>query len=143
MSVEENKALIRRGFEEGINGGNDAVFDEVISPDYVNHDMPTTASGAESFKQVIGMFRAAFPDLRVEVEDVIGEGDMVSTRGTMRGTHDGEFMGVPATGSSVTVSYIDIWRVEDGKAVENWVQMDMMGLMGQIGAIPAPEGAEA
>ncbi len=141
--MEENTAIVRRLFEEDMNRDNPAVFDEVISPDYVNHDMPAPAPGAEGFRQVIGMFRAAFPDLRVEVEDEIGEGDMVSTRGTMRGTHRGDFMGVPATGNSVAVPYIDIWRVEDGRLVENWVQMDMMGLMQQIGAIPAPEAPGA
>lgn len=143
MSAEENKALILRGFEEGINEGDDAVFDEVISPGYVNHDMPAPTPGPEGFKQVIGMFRAAFPDLHVEVEDVIGEGGMVCTRGTMRGAHRGEFMGVPATGNSVAVSYIDIWRIEGGKAMENWVRMDMMGMMQQLGAVPDPETAEA
>ena len=113
------------------------MFDEVISADYINHDMPAPAPGPEGFKQVIGMFRAAFPDLHVTVEDVIGEGDKVATRGTMRGTHQGEFMCIPAGGNRIEVPYTDIWRVEDGKGVENWVQMDMVGLMRQTGAIPA------
>lgn len=148
MLTEGNKALIRRGFEEGINGGNDAVFDETISPNYVNHDMPTPALGAEGFKQVIGMFRAAFPDLRVAVEDVLGEGDRVATRGTMSGTHLGGFMGVPSTGRPVEVPYIDVWRVEGDRAAENWVQMDMLGMMQQLGVIPpaevpGPEGRSA
>jgi steroid delta-isomerase-like uncharacterized protein len=143
MLTEENKVILRRGFEEGINEGNDATFDETISPTYVNHDMPAPVPGAEGFKQMIGMFRAAFPDLRVEIEDVLGEGDRVATRGTMIGTQRGDFMGVPPTGQAVRVPYIDIWRVEGGKAGENWVQMDMMGMMQQLGVVPWPEQARA
>lgn len=141
MSAEENKALILRVFEEGVNGGDDAVFDEVISPDYVNHSMPAPTPGLEGFKQLIGMFRAAFPDLSVTVVDVVAEGDRVATRGTMSGTHRGDFMGVPATAGTVEVPYIDIWRVEGGKGVENWVQMDMLGMMQQLGVVPMPEQA--
>ena len=72
---------------------------------------------------------------------MLGEGDKVVTRGTFTGTHQGEFNGIPATGKKVKVSYCDIWRVENGKCVENWVQMDMVGLMQQLGVIPAPEAA--
>jgi len=140
MSTESNKTVIRRGFEEGINQGNLAVFDEVIAPNYVNHNFPTPVPGPEGFKQVLGMFLAGFPDLRVTLEDVLAEGDKVATRGIFTGTHRGEFNGIPATGKTVTVSYSDVWRVENGKAVENWVQMDMMGLLQQLGVIPTPEG---
>ncbi len=139
MSVEENKALILRGFEEGMNGGDLAVFDAVISAGYVNHDMP--APGPEGFKQTIGMFRAAFPDLRVEVADVIGEGDEVAIRFTMHATHAGDFMGIPPTNKKVTLGGITIVRLRDGKIVERWQNADLMGLMQQLGAIP--EGAEA
>ena len=84
------------------------------------------------------MFLTAFPDFHVTLEDVIAEGDKVASRGVWRGTHQGNFMGIPATGKSVAVSYSDIWRFENGKAVENWVQMDMLGLMQQLGVAPAP-----
>ena len=141
MSVEQNKAMIRRGFEEGINQNKLQVFEESIATTYVNHSMPAPVPGPEGFKMVIGMFRAAFPDLHVTLEDVLGEGDKVATRGYFTGTHQGEFNGIPATGKQVKVSYIDLWRLENGKAVENWVQMDMMGLMQQLGVIPAPQGA--
>ncbi len=140
---EENKTLILRVFEEGMNGGADAVLDKVISSSYVNHNFPASAPGAEGFKQVIGMFRAAFPDFRVAVEDVVAEGDRVATRGAMSGTHQGEFMGIPATGERIAVPYIDIWRIEGGKGVENWVQMDMLGMMQQLGVIPEPEHSGA
>jgi predicted ester cyclase len=82
---EGNKTLILRGFEEGITLGDNAVSDELLAPDYVNHSLPTPAPGSDGFKKVIGVFRAAFPDLHVSVEDVIAEGDRVATRGTMRG----------------------------------------------------------
>jgi predicted ester cyclase len=141
MSTEQNKAMIRRGFEEGINQNKLHLFEEVMAPTYVNHSMPAPVPGPEGFKMVIGMFRAAFPDLHVTLEDVFGEGDKVATRGYFTGTHQGEFNGIPATGKQVKVSYIDLWRLENGKAVDNWVQMDMIGLMQQLGVIPAPEGA--
>jgi steroid delta-isomerase-like uncharacterized protein len=138
MSTEQNKTLIRRGFEEGINGRNLDYFTQAIAPTYVNHNMPVSDPGPEGFKQVIAMFVNAFPDMQITVEDVIGEGDKVATRGTWRGTHQGDFMGIPATGKSVTVTYSDIWRLENDKAVENWVQMDILGLMQQLGVAPAP-----
>lgn len=140
MSVEGNKAMLRRGFEEGVNRGNFAVVDELIGPSYVNHSFPD-ARGPEGFKQVIGMFRSAFPDICVTVEEMIAEGEKVATRGTWRGTQRGAFMGIPPTGRQITVSYSDFWRIENGKAVENWVQMDLLGLMQQLGVIPAPGAA--
>lgn len=138
MSAEQNKALIRRGFEEGMNQHNLSVFDGLLAPNYVNHNMPAPAPGPEGMKQVLAMFLTAFPDFQVTIEDAIAEGDRVATRGTWRGTHKGDFMGIPATGKSVSVSYCDIWRFENGKAVENWVQMDMLGLMQQLGVAPGP-----
>jgi predicted ester cyclase len=134
---DSNKAAVRRLFEQGINEGDSAVIDELLADGYVNHDMPAPAPGPEGLKQVVGQFRAAFPDMRVVVDGVLGEGDAVCTRGHLEGTHEGEFMGVPATGRRITVKYIDIWRMEGGKAVENWVQMDLLGLMQQLGAIPS------
>lgn len=139
MSAEENKRLVRRLFEDAVNKGDLDIADELVGRTYVNHDMPAPAPGLEGFKQIITMFRAAFPDLSVTLEEVLAEGDEVSTRGRWTGTHKGEFMNIPATGKKVTVSYIDIWRVDKGKLAENWVQMDMMGLMQQLGVVPAPE----
>jgi steroid delta-isomerase-like uncharacterized protein len=138
MSAEHNKTAVRRLFEEGLNQGRDSVIEELIAPNYVNHDFPASAAGPEGFKQVLGMFRAAFPDIRVTLEDVLGEDGRVATRGYFSGTHQGDFQGIPATGKPIKVSYIDIWRVQDGKLVENWVKMDLMGLMQQLGAIPTP-----
>ncbi|MEW5961844.1 MAG: ester cyclase [Chloroflexota bacterium] len=138
MSAEQYKTLVRRLFGEAVNKGDLSVVDELIGPGYVNHNFPAPAPGTEGFKQVITMFRASFPDLYVTLHDVIVEGDKLSTRGSWRGTHQGEFMNIPATGKQVTVSYIDLWRMENGKLVENWVQMDILGLMQQLGVAPAP-----
>jgi len=84
------------------------------------------------------MFRTAFPDVRFTVEDQIADGDLLANRFTVRGTHQGEFMGIPPTGKQATVSGIDMIRVRDGKVVEHWVQMDQMGLMQQLGLMPSP-----
>ncbi|MDP9342986.1 MAG: ester cyclase [Actinomycetota bacterium] len=140
MPGEDNKAMVRRLFEEGINEGDEAAVEEVLSADYVNHDMPAPAKGIEGFQQVIGMFRSGFPDMRVTLEDVFADGDRVGTRGRFTGTHQGDFMGIPATGKPIDVKYIDLWLVRHGKLTENWVQMDMVGLMQQIEAMPGAEG---
>lgn len=135
MSAEDNKKIIRRGFE-AMNTKDLSVFEEIMAPSYVNHDMPAPAPGPEGFKQVVGAFFSAFPDMRITLEAQLGDGDLVANRGTFAGTHLGEFMGIPATGKQVTIQFMDMWRLENGRAVENWVRLDMMGLMQQIGAIP-------
>jgi steroid delta-isomerase-like uncharacterized protein len=141
MSTDTNKTIVRRIFEEGFNQNKPQVWDELIAPNYVNHDFPAPAPGAEGFKMIAGMFLTAFPDLHTTIEDVVADGDRVATRGTFTGTHQGEFNGIPPTGKSVKVSYIDIWRLENGKAVENWVQIDMVGLLQQLGVMPAPQAS--
>lgn len=138
MSIETNKALIRQGFEEGINLRKLEVFERILAPGYVNHSLPAPVPGPDGFRQVISMFLEAFPDMRITIEQVIAEGDTVVTRGSWQGSQRGAFMGVPPTGRSVQVNYIDIWRLEAGMAVENWVQMDLLGLMQQLGAVPTP-----
>jgi steroid delta-isomerase-like uncharacterized protein len=143
VSAEEAAALVHRVFEEGVNQKNLAVFDEVLAPTYVNYSFPAPTPGPEGFKQVMAMFFQAFPDIQETTEDIIAEGDKVATRGYFTGTHKGEFMNIPATGKQVTVSYIDIWRVENGKLVENWVQMDLLGMLQQLGVIPQPGEAGA
>lgn len=137
MSTEHNKALVRRLFEESFTKGTD-VGDELLHPNYKNHDFPAPAPGIEGWKMVNSMFRAAFPDMRVVIEDELAEGNKVAARGYFTGTHTGDFMGIPPTGKTIHAKYIDIWTVEDGKLKDNWIQMDMMGLMQQLGVIPTP-----
>jgi len=135
---EQNKSLVRRIFEEGINQNKQGVFDELIALSYVNHDIPAPAPGLQGFKMVIGMFLAAFPDMRVTIEEELAEGSKVITRGYFTGTHQGDFQGIPPTGKQIKVKYIDIWLVENGKLMENWVRLDELGLMQQLGVIPTP-----
>ncbi len=141
---EENKAVVRR-FNELVEGywrtGDTDAFDEVIAPDFVHH-APGLPPDLEGMKQALPMFRAAFPDMRLTVEEMIAEGDKVVDRVTVRGTHEGELMGIPASGKQVEFMETHISRIADGKIVERWGQWDAMGMMQQIGAVPAPEQSE-
>ena len=130
-----NRELVRRIFEDGINGSNDAVFQELLSPGFVNHDLPAARPGPDGFAMVIGVFRTGFPDMMFYVDEVIVDGPLVSTRGYLTGSHQGEFMGVQPSGEQILVKYIDQWRFEDGQAQESWMSIDLLGLMQQIGAI--------
>ncbi len=137
MSAEENKALARRVIEEMFNKGNLDVADELLAPDYVDHDpaMPEDIRGPEGFKEYVSAFRSAFSDLHVEIEDQIAEGDLVATRWTGTGTHDGEFAGIPPTGNRVTLPGMEIVRISDGKLVEGWEGYDSMTMMRQLGVV--------
>jgi steroid delta-isomerase-like uncharacterized protein len=139
MSNEHNKALARQLVEEVFNRGNLRVVDELLAPDFVEREVlpPGIPSGREGVKQLTAMFRGAFPDLKVSIDDIIAEGDRVVIRLTWTGTQRGEFMGIPPTGKPVSFGVIDILRFASGKCVEHWGQMDSMGLMMQLGAIPA------
>ena len=136
----ENKAIVRR-LIEGFNRGDLDVFDELGAPDLVNHSAPPGIPPTrEGWKQGAAMFRAAFPDLHIHIEAEIAEGDLVTTRFTGHGTHQGELMGIPATGKEVTVSGINIARIAGGKIMERWEEFDMMGMMVQLGVVPALGG---
>jgi steroid delta-isomerase-like uncharacterized protein len=138
MSTEDNKALARRGFEETLNQRNLAIVDELFVPDFVYHTDSMTFQGREPFKQYLSMLLTAFPDLHVSIEDVIGEGDRVVVRCTLRGTHQGELMGIAPTGKQVAVTGIAIMLIAKGKPVEEWANTDTLGMMQQLGVIPAP-----
>jgi steroid delta-isomerase-like uncharacterized protein len=138
MTTEDNKALMGRIYEV-FNTGNLALADEVIAADAVDHQaMPGMAPGREGFKQLVTMFRAAFPDLECIIEDMLAEGDKVVTRLTMRGTHQGELMGIAPTGRPITVTGIDIVRFAQGQVVEHWGNQDDLGMLQQLGVVPAP-----
>jgi len=144
MSTEQNKALFRRLMEEVFDRGNISLIDELFAPDFVEHEElpPGIAAGSEGVKQLSTMFRSAFPDFKATIDDMIAEGDKVVVRGTWSGTHKGEFMGIAPTGKRVSFGVIDIVRIAGGKFVEHWGQMDNMGLMQQLGLIPAPGEGE-
>ena len=139
---EENKQKVRRFLEEAFGQGKTDVVDEVLDADFVCHDPNSETGeirGAETIKGEIEYFRQAVPDLYWRVEDQVVEGEKVTTRYTLGGTHQGEFFGVPGSGKRVEVSGINIDRFEGGKLVEEWASYDLLGGLRQIGAIPEPQ----
>ena len=138
MSTEENKTIARRYIEELFNQKNLATVDELNTPDFVLHNDATTMQGLEPYKQFLSMDLTAFPDLHMTIEDQIAEGDIVAERVTMHGTHKGDLMGIPPTGKQVTITAIYIVRFANGKGAEVWANTDVLGLMQQLGVVPAP-----
>ncbi len=140
---EENKAILRRVNDEVFSQGNLDLVDELFSPNYVLHDPGIPGGelrGIESFKQQwVSMFRTAFPDLQLSIEDQVAEGDKVVTRYTGRGTHQGELMGIPPTNNEAVVSGMIMSRVSGGRVEEEWNNFDALGMMQQLGVIPPPE----
>ena len=143
MSAEENKAVIRRWIE-AYNERDLEAEAAVLAPGLVVHvsAAPGPLEGLEAWRQFSGPFAEAFPDLRLTVEDIFSEGEMVAARVAFRGTHRGEIQGIPPTGKEVAFTSIEVNRVRDGKVEEHWVELDLLGLMQQLGAIPEPEHSE-
>jgi steroid delta-isomerase-like uncharacterized protein len=142
--AQDNRAIVDRINEEAFRQGDASVADEVFSEDFVEHNpMPGMSSDRDGFKQLIAGLHQAFPDLDVRIEDQIAEGDKVMERWVCTGTQDGEFMGIPPTGRRITVEGMDISRLEDGKIVEHWTQMDALAMMQQLGVIPEEQEAPA
>jgi steroid delta-isomerase-like uncharacterized protein len=140
MPAEEDKAVVRRFVEEVMNEGNLEVADELISPGHVNHD-PTALEvppGPEGIKQLIGMYRSAFPDIHFSTGEMFAVDGRVTHRWTFTGTHEGEMMGVEPTGKGVEVSGVEINHVEGGRISESWTVSDALGLMQQLGLTPQP-----
>ena len=137
MSTETNKALARRWIEEVWNKGELSLIEELIAPSYVLHD-PTRPGlkGREGIRESITGFRAAFPDLHFTLEDQLAEGDQVVIRYTVRGTHRGPVMGIPATGTHGTLTGIDIYRISHGKIEEAWSNWDTLGMLRQMDILP-------
>ena len=144
MSTEDNKSLVRNFYEEVFNEKNLAYVDEFVAPNGVDHGVPPgMPSDNEGTKLFIGMYLTAFPDLHLTVEDLVAEGDRVTSRWTSHGTHRGELMGIPPTGKQVTVTGTEIYRFEGGKSAEHWLNMDTFGMLQQLGVIPKPEQARS
>ena len=139
VSAEENKAVIRRWIEAYNERDLEAEAD-VLAPGIVVHVSvaPGPLEGLEAWRQFSGSFAEAFPDLRLTVRDIAAEGDTVAARVDFRGTHRGEFQGIPPSGKEVAFSSMEFNRVVDGKVEEHWVELDLLGLMQQLGAIPEP-----
>ncbi|MEU5992114.1 ester cyclase [Spirillospora sp. NPDC047418] len=139
--IARNKAAFGR-LQEAQSSGDVEVFrkviDEVVQPDVlIRTPLPIGATGGDALKQVVAMLLRAFPDLHIEVEDVIAEGDKLVFRNTVTGTHQGEYMGVPPTGRFITYKEIMIVRFVDGRIAETWGIVDTLAQMKQLGLIPA------
>ncbi len=133
---EENKALYRQ-FIDAMNAKDVTVVDRLMDPNFVDHDLPPgQAPGAEGMKEMMSMFFAAFPDLRSTIDLLVAEGDVVTGHMTTEGTHNGDFMGIPATGKKVSFSEVHTVRIANGKAAEHWGIADAMTMMQQLGVIP-------
>ena len=140
MSTEANKAIVRQFVERVQNGGDLAALDVLAAPGYVNHSAPPgVPTDREGLRQLTALFRAAFPDGRMTIEEMVAEGDRVATRKTFRGTHRGTLLGIPPTGRAVAIGLIDLVRLADGQATESWSIADDLGLLRQLGALPSPE----
>ncbi len=134
---EGNKFVIRRSFEELWNKGNLSLADELFTPNYEHHDAssPDFGRGPESEKKRAALYRTAFPDLQLTIEDIIAEGQTVMARWSCRGTHKGDLSGIAPTGKQVIISGVSVARFTGGKMVEGWVNWDALGLMQQLGVV--------
>jgi steroid delta-isomerase-like uncharacterized protein len=140
MSIEENNvAIVRQFFEVVFDQKRVDLTDELFARDYLDHaPVPGQGPGLEGAKQKWAMVIAATPDLRVQIEDIVAEGDRVVARWTYEGTHLGELMGIPPTGKRFRTSGISICRLAEGKIAEDWDEVDRLGWMQQLGVVPAP-----
>jgi steroid delta-isomerase-like uncharacterized protein len=139
MSENENKAVVRRFVEEFKNKGNHGIVDGLLAADFTHHfSDPRLPAGREGMRLLGGAIVAAFPDVHATVQDLLADEDRVVERTTARGTHTGEFQGIPATGKAVNWSEIHIYRLRDGKIVELWSEIDFLGLLTQLGVVPPP-----
>jgi steroid delta-isomerase-like uncharacterized protein len=135
---EYDKAIVRRLFEEVWNKGNLSLVDELFTPNYEHHDSssPDFGRGPESEKKRATLYRTAFPDMHLKVEDIIAEGETVMTRWSCRGTHKGDLNGIAPTGRQFTISGMTVARLSNGKMAEGYVNWDALGLMQQLGVVP-------
>jgi|SRR5215216_6632272 len=142
MLSETNKTVSRRFFEEVFSKGKINVLDEIIAKDHVNNgpgNLPGSPTGPEGAKQLVTVYRNAFPDLHFTIDEQLTEGDKVMTRWTAVGTHQGELAGISPTSKTATVTGIVVDRLENGKIAESWGIFDQFGMLQQLGVIPTPE----
>jgi steroid delta-isomerase-like uncharacterized protein len=143
MLTEENKKVMRRWGEEWNRGNLEGVF-ALFAQDFVDHNpQPDQAPGVEGVRQALRRLFEAFPDSQLTVELLVAEEDKVTDCGFLTGTHKGSLFGIPPTGKKVTIRFMDIHRLKDGKIIEGWHIEDLFGALQQIGAIPAPQSAHA
>jgi steroid delta-isomerase-like uncharacterized protein len=139
MSLQENKALVRRFVENVQNQHNLAEIDELYSPTFVDHSSGEEASGIEPVKAFFTMMFTAFPDMHFTIRHQLAEGDQVATHKTFTGTHLGTFMGIPPTGKQVSIEAMDILTIREGKITDHWSVGDYLSMLQQLGVVPAPD----
>jgi predicted ester cyclase len=145
MMTEDIAAPLRRLIHEVINEGKVEVIDDLMPPDFIEHEVlpPGISQNREGVKQLFAALRQAFPDLEATIEDEIVQGDKVVVRMTCRGSQHGEFFGIPPTGRQVSYLVIDIVRVAEGRIVEHWGLLDQLSILHQLGVMPQPSGAQS
>jgi steroid delta-isomerase-like uncharacterized protein len=137
MNEAENKALMRRFYEEFWCKGNAAAVDELVAPDFIDHQLPAGWSeGPAGLKQLVREWRVGFPDMSETIEDLIAQGDKVVGRFVLTGTHQGPFLGIAPTGKRIRVTGIDIVRFQNGRITDLWYNEDTFGLYEQLGVSP-------
>jgi predicted ester cyclase len=140
---QANLRLVRRFVDGYKTGGDESIADDFFDPSFVNHStLPGIEPDLDGVKTLFRIMRAAFPDLHVDVEDMLADGDKVVTRQTFRGTHRGTYLGVAPTGRTVDWGVIDILRLRDGRATDHWSEANLVSLLEQIGGLP-PGGFDA
>jgi steroid delta-isomerase-like uncharacterized protein len=137
--TDDGKRISRQVIEEVFNKGRLDLIDELIAPGYTGHDpaLPQDITGPDGQREIVAGYRAAFPDLAISIDDQIAEGDRVVTRWTARGTHTGDLWGIAGTGKQATVTGTTIDRIQGGQIVQSWINWDALGLMQQLGVVPA------
>ncbi len=136
MSLEANKALVRRFIDEIFVRGRPEAVDELLADDFVSHTWRSTGDGKGDLKRAMERLSTVLADSRFTVEDLIAEGDRVAVRVTAQATQVGEFMGLAPSGKAYSIGEIHIFRIRDGKVVEHWHQYDQLGMLRQLGAMP-------
>jgi steroid delta-isomerase-like uncharacterized protein len=143
MAIEASKEIVRRYYEDVLNGGKTHLLDELAAPDYEEHDpMPGQRTGLDGLKDRVTMLLTGL-NPHFTIEDVIAEGQKVVVRWTNSGTHVGEFFGIPPTGKSFQFAGVDIHRLQDGRMAEHWHVVDVFAMLQQLGVLPPPGGGES
>jgi steroid delta-isomerase-like uncharacterized protein len=140
MSEADNKTIIRRFVEDGLNRRNATLIEEVYAAEYIGHDpeRPTPRRIDDLRQGMVGLLGKVFPDAQYSIEDLVAENDLVVWHWTFRATHQSELMGIPPSGKSIVFSGVNIFRMANGKVVEDWVYRDTVGMLRQLGAMPPP-----
>ena len=134
-----DKAALVEAIYQAFNTGDVGGLDRAVSEDFVDHmALPGTRPGREGLKEAVAIFRAGLPDMMIDVQEIVIEGDLVAVRQITTGTHEGDFLGVSATGRHVSFPAFDMYRVEGGRVVESWHVEDLLSALGQLG-VPTGE----